>query len=102
VSVRPRLVQELATLLYGCVRLSPPTPALTADEPLFGGRLPLDSVDSLQWATAIEQRYQCELTDRDIAGGALESLGRMADALLARGVLPLAAPAESGQDARSH
>jgi hypothetical protein len=45
-------------------------------------------VDSLQWAAAIERHYGCELTDRELAAGALESLGQMADSLLARGIEP--------------
>jgi hypothetical protein len=64
------------------------------DEPLFGGRLSLDSVDSLQWAAAVEQRYRCALSDRDIARGALESLGQTADTLLAQGIAPGAALAD--------
>ncbi len=91
VSARAHLILDLTTLLYQSLRLGPTTPALTPDEPLFGGRLPLDSVDSLQWATAIEQQFHCELTERDFAAGALESLGQMADTLLVRGLVPGAA-----------
>jgi acyl carrier protein len=90
VSARSQLVQDLTALLHQSLRLGPTTPALTADEPLFGGRLPLDSVDSLQWATAIERQYRCELTADDLAKGALESLGQMADTLLSRGIVPIA------------
>lgn len=91
VPARSRLIENLATLLYQSLRLEPTTPALTPDEPLFGGRLPLDSVDSLQWATAVERQFHCELTERDFAAGALESLGQMADTLLVRGLVPSAA-----------
>lgn len=83
---RAPLVLELAELLQQSLKLVPPTPSLAADEPLFGGRLGLDSVDSLQWAVAVEQNFQIELSDRDIASGAMESLGHMADMLLGRGI----------------
>lgn len=84
VSARDHLVDELSELLCRSLRLSRPEPALTPDEPLFGGRLPLDSVDALQWCVAIEQHYRCELSDHELALGALESLGRIADVLIAR------------------
>lgn len=88
VSVRTRFVEELSALLCKSLRLPAPRPPPTADEPLFGGRLPLDSVDSLQWAAAVEQTYGFALSERDIAAGALESLGTMADTLERRGLLP--------------
>jgi acyl carrier protein len=69
---------ELSRLLCETLRLPEPIPALSADEPLFGGRLPLDSVDSLQWATAIERHFDIELTDDEIGQGALLTLGQMA------------------------
>jgi acyl carrier protein len=61
-----------------------PSPSLSADEPLFGGRLPLDSVDSLQWAAAVERHFDIELTDAEIGNGALLTLGRMAQVLETR------------------
>ena len=88
VSTRDHLVLELSDLLCRSLRLTHFEPALTPDEPLFGGRLPLDSVDALQWSVAIEQHYHFELTDHELALGAIESLGGIADVLLARGVSP--------------
>jgi acyl carrier protein len=95
VSVRDHLVQELSELLCRSLRLERPQPALSPDEPLLGGRLPLDSVDALQWAVAIERHFHCELSDHELAGGALESLGAMADVLMSRG---LARCAQAVQD----
>jgi len=88
VSARSRLIEDLTSLLHETLRLVLPEPPLTADEPLFGGRLGLDSVDSLQWVTAIERRYGCQLSSSDLATGAVESLGQMADTLLTRGITP--------------
>lgn len=78
------LLAELSQLLCNTLRLPPPTPPLGADELLFGGRLPLDSVDSLQWATAVERHYQIELTDEELYDGALLTLGRMAQVVATR------------------
>lgn len=88
VSDRSRLVRELAALLRQSLRIGPNVPALTADEPIFVGRLGLDSVDALQWAAAVERQYDCELEASDFAAGALESLGQMADTLMSRGITP--------------
>jgi acyl carrier protein len=75
---------ELTELLCETLRIVPPSPPLSADELLFGGRLPLDSVDSLQWAAAVERRYRIELTDTEIGDGVLLTLGRVASAVAAR------------------
>ncbi|MGC4000690.1 MAG: phosphopantetheine-binding protein [Anaeromyxobacter sp.] len=75
---------ELSALLCETLRIVPPNPPLEADELLFGGRLPLDSVDSLQWAAAVERRYRIELSDTEIGDGVLLTLGRVARAVAAR------------------
>lgn len=77
-------LSELSELLCKTLRIEEPSPPLGEDELLFGGRLPLDSVDSLQWAAAIEQKYAVELTDEEILDGVLLTLGRLAQALAAR------------------
>jgi acyl carrier protein len=80
------ILAELSRLLCETLRLPEPSPPIDADEPLFGGRLPLDSVDALQWATAVERHYEFELSDSDIGCGALLTLGRMLDILRNRRV----------------
>ncbi|HEY5957532.1 MAG TPA: phosphopantetheine-binding protein [Polyangiaceae bacterium] len=84
--LRTCLLRDLEALLRQSLRITAPCATLSPDEPLFGGRLPLDSVDALQWSLAVEQHYHCEISEREIAAGALETLGRMADVLLARGI----------------
>lgn len=79
------LIDELCQLLCETLRLPEPTPPVAADEPLFGGRLNLDSVDSLQWAAAVERHFQFELSDEEIFSGALHTLGKMAQVLTSRG-----------------
>ncbi len=86
VSVHERLVQDLASLLVSCLKLAPPSPPLSPNERLFGGRLGLDSVDAAQWVATIERRFDIEIPDEALTRGALESLGNLADTLILHGV----------------
>lgn len=86
VSAHERLVQNLASLLVTSLKLSPPSPPLTAHERLFGGRLGLDSVDAAQWVASVERQFNVELADEALIRGALESLGNLADTLIQQGV----------------
>lgn len=79
-------MQRLASLLLSCVKMPPPSPPLTADEKLFGGRLGLDSVDAAQWVATVERQFAIEIADEALTRGALESLGNLADALIQQGV----------------
>lgn len=57
------------------------------DEPLFGGRLELDSVDALELVVAIESRYGIKIRSQDVQTEdfkSLESLHRMIESRLAR------------------
>lgn len=85
-------LKELAELLCTTLRLPPPEPPLSANELLFGGRFPFDSVDSLQWATAVERHFGVELTDEEIGDGVLLTLGRMAQVLESRQLLRGSSP----------
>jgi acyl carrier protein len=86
VSVRERLVEDLASLLVSCLKLAPPSPPLSANERLFGGRLGLDSVDAAQWVATVERRFAIEIPDEALTRGALESLGNLADTLILQGI----------------
>ena len=85
-SVHERLVHDLAALLVACLKLPPPSPPLSADEKLFGGRLGLDSVDAAQWVLSVERQFAIEIADEALTRGALESLGNLADTLIQQGV----------------
>lgn len=76
-----KLLEELTQLLQQSLRLPASLGAVAPNEPLFGGRLPLDSVDSLQWAASVERHFDLQLTDEDILEGALLTLGKMAEVL---------------------
>jgi len=86
VSARERLVEELASLLVSCLKLQSPVPPVSASECLFGGRLGLDSVDAAQWVVTVERHFSVEIADEALSQGALESLGKLADALILEGV----------------
>lgn len=86
VEQRSQLLAELGDLLVQSLNLNKPNPPIGPDEPLFRGRLALDSVDAAQWVAAIERRYAVEITDSELIGGALESLGTVADVLIRRGI----------------
>lgn len=83
---RARLLDELRGLLIACLKLLEPSPPLTSEERIFGGRLGLDSVDAAQWVATVEQYYCVEIPDRELTAGALESLGNLADILIQYGV----------------
>lgn len=78
------LLAELTQLLHESLRLPELTTPIDPQEPLFGGRLPLDSVDSLQWAASVERHFELQLTDGEILEGALLSLEKMAQVLSKR------------------
>ncbi len=48
------------------------------DEPLFGGRLGLDSLDALQLATALEERFKVRIPEGDEARGIFTSIATIA------------------------
>ena len=57
------------------------------DEPLFGGRLGLDSLDALQLATALEERYKLRIPDGEDGRGIFTSVATIA-AYVARTAKP--------------
>lgn len=57
-------VVRLAKVLVEGLQLQPLTPAeIDPDEPLFGGRLDLDSVDALELVMEIERHFGVQLQD---------------------------------------
>ena len=56
------------------------TPDSIADEePLFGGGLGLDSLDALQLAMAVEERFGVQVPDGEAARGVFASVSALAD-----------------------
>ncbi len=83
---RNRLVADLASLLAVALKLRLEASAIGPDEPIFSGRLDLDSVDAAQWVTTVERRFHIEIADADLLSGALYSLGTLADVLIRYGI----------------
>lgn len=57
--------RELATLIIGTLGLDIAPDALAPDAPLYGGNLGLDSIDMLEIATVVSQRYGVEIRSGD-------------------------------------
>ena len=74
----PLLVQ-LKQLIVGRFRLSESVVAqMTEDEPLFAGRLGLDSLDALEFALSIEDEFGLALNSAAESRRAFASLGSLA------------------------
>jgi acyl carrier protein len=65
--------------------------------PLFGEGLGLDSLDALQLAMAIEERFGVSVPEGEEGRGVFASVDAIADFLLASGKLAAAAEDESSQ-----
>jgi len=59
------LEHELAALIVDAVNLDCAPDDIDREEPLFGDGLGLDSIDVLEIALAISQRYGCKLRSDD-------------------------------------
>lgn len=57
--------------------------SITDDEPLFGGRLELDSIDSLEIIVMIEREYGIKINNPTEARKILVSIQTMAEYILA-------------------
>jgi acyl carrier protein len=79
---RQRLCADIRELLVEALDL-PVDPAwITDDQPLFGRGLELDSMDSVELAVVVEDRFGVTVTDDDI--GALATVNSLADFIEAK------------------
>ena len=77
------LVKELKALIVDKLRLEDVTPdGIKDDEPLFGEGLGLDSVDALELAMHVEQKYKIKISDDALAKEAFASVGALAAFIL--------------------
>lgn len=80
---REPLIAELKQLIISELDLRARTPSDIGDDALlFGGGLGLDSLDALQLATAIEERYHVVLPSGDEARPVFASVASIADFVL--------------------
>lgn len=75
--VRQLLCAEVKDLLVDRLDLDVDPAMIGDDQPLFGRGLELDSIDTLELAMAIEERYEVTITDDDT--DSLLSLNRLVD-----------------------
>ena len=79
------LVPRLRRLVVDSLRLEGlPAESISRDEPLFGARLGLDSVDALELVVALEREFDLAIPSEEIGGAAFASLGSLADWLAPR------------------
>lgn len=78
-------LQRLAKVLVEGLHLQPLKPQdIDPDEPLFGGRLDLDSVDALELVMEIERNFGVQLQDDEESRKVLHSLRTIAEHIGAR------------------
>ncbi len=77
------LTKELKALIVEKLRLEDVSPdQIKDDEPLFGAGLGLDSVDALELAMHVEQKYKIKISDETLAKEAFQSVGALAAFIL--------------------
>lgn len=75
----PELRLEVKELIVESLNLEDVDPGEIEDEqPLFGSGLELDSLDALQLAVAIEERYGVPITDEDMGQKVFASVKTLA------------------------
>jgi acyl carrier protein len=82
--IRETLERELKRLLIEELDLREHTEAsIDSTAPLFGTGLGLDSLDALQLAVAVEERYTVEIPEDDRAKAIFASVSALAEYILA-------------------
>jgi acyl carrier protein len=77
---RASLLQDIKRLVVAELDLRDRTEAdILDDEPLFGGRLGLDSLDALQLAMAVEERFGVKVPEGEKARAIFASVAAMAE-----------------------
>jgi acyl carrier protein len=74
---RQEVCTEVKTLLVDRLTLDVDAALIGDDQPLFGRGLELDSIDTLELAMAVEEKYGVMITDDDT--DSLLSLNRLVD-----------------------
>jgi acyl carrier protein len=72
------LRQELKLLVVESARLKVGPETISDEEPLFGGRLGLDSLDALQLAVAVDERFSVQIPDDEEGRAAFRSIAALA------------------------
>lgn len=79
---RDELISRLKTLMVECLHLEDFDLAdLGEDEPLFGGKLDLDSIEALELVLRLEKEFGIRIATSEESKKALQSLGTLADTI---------------------
>ncbi len=82
---REELIPRLKTLMLECLHLEEMDLSdLREDEPLFGGSLDLDSIEALELVLSLEKEFGIKIATSEESKKALQSLGALADTILAQ------------------
>jgi len=77
------LLKDIKTLIVEKLHLEDVAPQdIGDDQPLFGEGLGLDSVDALELAMHVEQKYKIRISDEALAREAFASAGALARYIL--------------------
>jgi len=83
--LRAALERRLQSLLVESCRLHGLEPgAISAEEPLFGGRLGLDSVDALELVVALEREFGIAIATEEVGREDFANLRALAEFVTAR------------------
>ncbi|MDL2322002.1 phosphopantetheine-binding protein [Desulfosarcina sp. OttesenSCG-928-B08] len=76
---------QLKTILVAALNIQNVTPdQIDDDEPLFGGRLELDSIDALEMVYQVEKHFGIAIRDKNEARAALQTINTLSDYITAR------------------
>lgn len=80
---RDVLIPRLKTLMMECLHLEDiDLSDLEEDDPLFGGKLDLDSIEALELVLRLEKEFGIRIATSEESKKALQSLGTLADTIL--------------------
>ncbi len=81
---RETLIENLKAQIIAQLNLQKVTVAdIKTDDPLFGEGLGLDSIDALELIVLMQQQYKIKLTNPEEGPKIFQSVGTMADYILA-------------------
>lgn len=81
---RDELIPHLKTIMVDCLHLDDSDLAdLGADDPLFGGKLDLDSIEALELVLRLEKDFGLKIATSEESKKVLQNLGTLADTIIA-------------------
>jgi acyl carrier protein len=79
-SNRAQLISQLKLMIVETLNLEDVDPSdITDEEPLFGSKLDLDSIDALELVVSLEKKYKIKIGSSEESKAALKSVNTLAD-----------------------